>query len=401
MMTRHLVHFGCVLAIIVLISIIMNITLSSSLEKNIALTYYRQNQASAQHYEPFKYQFIKNSYADSNTRQIVSNVSSNQNGTTNDDATTIKQPDTTITLLSLLFSFGIVSTILFVVNYFIKGSKMEFWDIVRDGSGFPSLARFQFLLWTFILMFAVLGVFLIRLFMGTPKLPDDIPENLLILTGISIAVPFVSNPLSSMKYGDRKPITGTLAVDPLNAKNRRPLKTMLMENDKPTVSRFQMFAWTWISIIIYLGYFFSQITLLTDVNILVVPDIPQVFVYLMGLSQVAYVGNKATLSKSIAVTQVVPKQAAARQPVTIRGTNFGPKEQGRVLFEDGNKEELGNQVIVPTSRIKRWEESVIIIEVPDQAEGLNAGDYYIRVDSRGLLTHKAGGLDEEAQITVT
>jgi hypothetical protein len=101
------------------------------------------------------------------------------------------------------------------------------------------------------------------------------------------------------------------------------------------------------------------------------------------------------------VTQVVPKQAAATKPVTIRGTNFGPKEQGRVLFEDGKKEELGNQVIVPTSRIKRWEEIVIIIEVPNQAEGLNAGDYYIRVESRGLLTHKAGGLDEEAQITVT
>jgi hypothetical protein len=91
MMTRHLVHFGCILAIIVLISIIMNITLSSSLEKNIAFIYYQQNQASAQHYEPFKYQFIKNSYAESNTRQIVSNVSSNQNGTTDDDdATTIK-----------------------------------------------------------------------------------------------------------------------------------------------------------------------------------------------------------------------------------------------------------------------------------------------------------------------
>jgi hypothetical protein len=400
-MTRHLVHFACILANIVLISIIMNNILPSSPEKNIAFMYHQPNQASVKHYEPFKYQFIKNSYADSRAKQIVSNASSNQNGTT-DVSATIKQPDTTITFWFLLLSFLIVSVILFVVNYFIKGSKMEFWDIVRDGSGFPSLARFQFLLWTFILMFAILGVFLIRLFMGTPTLPNDIPENLLILTGISIAVPFVSNPLSSMKYGDRKPTTGTLAVEPLNGKNRRPLKTMLMENDKPTVSRFQMFSWTWISIITYLGYSFSQTTfMLTDVNILTVPDIPQVFVYLMGLSQVAYVGNKATLSKSIAVTQVLPKQAAAKQPVTIRGTNFGTQEEGRVLFEDGKKEELGNQVIVSISRIKRWNENIIVIEIPDRQEGLNAGVYYIRVDSRGLLTYKAGGLDEEAQITVT
>ena len=40
-----------------------------------------------------------------------------------------------------------------------------------------------------------------------------------------------------------------------------------MENEKPTVFRFQMFAWTVINIIIFLGFFFSQTTfLLNDVN---------------------------------------------------------------------------------------------------------------------------------------
>ena len=48
-----------------------------------------------------------------------------------------------------------------------------------------------------------------------------------------------------------------------------------------------MFAWTWISIIIYLGYFFLQ-TFLTDLNDLAVPDIPQIFVYLMGLRYVIW-----------------------------------------------------------------------------------------------------------------
>ena len=183
---------------------------------------------------------------------------------------------------------------------------MAFGDIIRDGSGFPSLARFQFLLWTFILMFAVLSVYFIRLFMGTPQLPNDLPTNLLILTGISVAVPFVSNPISTIKYGGTKPASGTLKEG-----DRRRLATMLMENEKPTVSRFQMFAWTIISIIIYLGFFFSTTTfLLDDVNALSVPDIPQIFVVLMGLSQTAYVGNKATISKSLTILQVVPNKSA-------------------------------------------------------------------------------------------
>ena len=60
--------------------------------------------------------------------------------------------------------------IFFIVAYILKGSKMKFGDIIRD----PSLARFQFLVWTFIVMFAVLSVYFIELFMGKPtKLTVD------------------------------------------------------------------------------------------------------------------------------------------------------------------------------------------------------------------------------------
>jgi hypothetical protein len=260
-------------------------------------------------------------------------------------------------------------------------------------NGFPSLARFQFLLWTFIVLFAVLGVLLIRMFMGISGIPNDIPENLLILTGISIAVPFVSNPISGIKYGERKPPTGTLRDE-----DRRRLATMLMENEKPTVSRFQMFAWTIISIIVYLGFFLLQtIFLLTDVNELEVPDIPQIFVYLMGLSQAGYVGVKGTISKSLTVTQVLPKEARINEDVIIVGTNFGP-EKGSVFFEDGPKDIVGNQVPVPPeTNIKEWQETRIHIKVPS---GLRAGDYYIRVENRGLVSYKGGGKDDEARFTM-
>ena len=236
-------------------------------------------------------------------------------------------------------------------------------------------------------MFAVLGIFLIRLFNGISEIPSEIPENLLILTGISVAVPYVSNPISGMKYGERRPPTGTLT----DLDSRR-LATMLMENEKPTVSRFQMFAWTIISIIVYLGFFFSQkILLLNEVNELVVPDIPQVFVYLMGLSQAGYIGVKATISKALTVTQVLPKQARINEDVIITGANFSsPNKRGRVFFEDGPIDEAGDQVPVPLRDIKDWQETKIHIKVPSQ--GLVARtNYYIRVENRGLLSYKGGG----------
>jgi hypothetical protein len=230
--------------------------------------------------------------------------------------------------------------------------------------------------------------------MGTPVLPNDIPTNLLILTGISVAVPFVSNPISNIKYGERAPTQGTL-----KEYDRRRLATMLMENDKPTVSRFQMFAWTIISIIVYLGFFFSQtIFLLTDVNKLVVPDIPQIFVYLMGLSQAGYVGVKGTISKSLTIIQVLPNKAHINEDVIIVGTNFG-SEKGSVFFEDGPKETAGNQVPVQQQDIKEWQETRIHIKVPSQ--GLVAStDYYIRVENKGLLSYKGGGQDDEARFTM-
>jgi hypothetical protein len=296
-------------------------------------------------------------------------------------------PNPWISVSSFLISVAIVSGIFIFVAYCLKGKNMAFGDIIRDGSGFPSLARFQFLLWTFIIMFAVLSVYFIRLFMGTPQLPNELPTNLLILTGISVAVPFVSNPISTAKYGGTKPASGTLKEG-----DRRRLATMLMENEKPTVSRFQMFAWTIISIIIYLGFFFSKTTfLLGDVNTLSVPDIPQIFVVLMGLSQTAYVGNKATVTSLVTVLRVSPNQAVANADVQIVGANFGKQTDGSVMFEDGPPETTGNQITVQTVDIKDWQENKIQIKVPSL--GLTPGTtYYVRVSSAGVISYKSGGL---------
>ena len=175
---------------------------------------------------------------------------------------------------------------------------------------------------------------------------------------------------------------------------------MFMENDKPTVSRFQMFAWTIISIVIYLSFFVLEMfSAGFIVNTNKVPDIPQIFVYLMGLSQIAYVGNKATISQSLSVSKVTPNEASSNEDIIILGTNFGNEtEKGKVLFEDGNKDAIGKQVFVKPEGIIEWSDSRIHIKVPGELESKKI--YYIRVTNRGILSYKGGGQDDESKFTM-
>jgi hypothetical protein len=94
---------------------------------------------------------------------------------------------------------------------------------------------------------------------------------------------------------------------------------MLEESKKPSLTRFQMFGWTWIGILIYIAILFSTVsTTLMDMQIarmyqqlqpneveytrlhcdnplrkLTLPDIDPTLVILMGLSQGGYLGGKS------------------------------------------------------------------------------------------------------------
>lgn len=78
--------------------------------------------------------------------------------------------------------------------------KGGFWDIIREGDYYPSSARFQFLLWTFVISFTFLSVYFILLRNGIVNTELDLPTNTLLLMGISIAVPIISNVISKEKY---------------------------------------------------------------------------------------------------------------------------------------------------------------------------------------------------------
>ncbi len=81
--------------------------------------------------------------------------------------------------------------------------KGSFWDIIREGDYFPSLGRFQFFLWTIVISFAFLSIYLIRADGGVFSFDlKALPNQLMELMGISVFVPVVGNALSKYKYSE-------------------------------------------------------------------------------------------------------------------------------------------------------------------------------------------------------
>ena len=254
--------------------------------------------------------------------------------------------DSLFHLFSLIGSF-VISIILIAIIFgigrgLIRPMKppignvpdVHFSDIFRDENWYPSLARFQFLIWTWIILFVVVSIFWYKFFNGIYIISGDvynIPFNLFALMGMTVAVPVASGYISSIKYS-KMISTGKRPT------NLPSFGTMLAENDKPELARFQMFAWTWIAVIFYLISFgFQTSQTFQDPSALKIPDIPTAFVILMGISQGAYVGTKLALSEVFSVTSVKPDQidSTIAYDGVIYGSNFG-KESVSLNLHDMN-----------------------------------------------------------------
>lgn len=329
-------------------------------------------------------------------------------------------------------SFGLIIFILFIawriIKHIRKGSriKIKFWDIIRDENWYPSLAYFQFLLWTVIVMFTYFGLNLARYFSGSVTFLG-MPENLVILMGLSAAVPVINNVVSQVKYASTTPVSEPPTRVPPAAETRNKnlpgFKTILMENDKITLPRFQMFAWTWISIIVYLVLVYSKVaTGLGNVENLSLPDLNILFVTLMGLSQGAYVTNKLATSTVFSINGIIPsrlKLQPKNNSLTVLGSNFGNQgsvwiERYRLPSEDMVIKRLG--YVYPkasedqyrryseqfkeeyyyepqdleeqfqATTLKR-EDNRIVVDLDNIRGELKAQEYIIRVEKDGLLTH--------------
>ena len=165
--------------------------------------------------------------------------------------------------------------------------KAKFSDIMRSTDGMPSLSVFQFALWARVAMFVFLTTYLIRILGGVFNVPEMQSNNLLMIIGISCAVPIISNLLSSHNFAKFR----SASMD--REDFLPPVSNMLKENNITTIPRLQIFIWTVIGTSIYLySFLLTTAHLPADLQNLVVPDISPILVLLMALSQGVFLMSK-------------------------------------------------------------------------------------------------------------
>lgn len=207
-------------------------------------------------------------------------------------------------------------------------------------------------------------------------------------------------------------------------------KTMLMENDKITLPRFHVFAWTWIGIIAYLGLLFLEVDgKLGYLEGLPVPELPILFVSLMGLSQVTYLTAKSVKPSFFSINEVRPGKIRLQKEnnlITILGSNFGNGNKCTIWIEyylpvseeektrycpplsEKEKEKMNKEDI--DAYEKEWsneysyyhtcleeqfdvtpktlrEDSRIVVSLDSIKAKLKPQKYVVRVEKDGLLTY--------------
>ena len=194
---------------------------------------------------------------------------------------------------SILIAFA-VDAVLFALMYAViwtrklGGKHLPLRAVISEEDRHPSLARLQLLIWTFVAIFAFLTVSLTRTFSGV-FLSITIPTNILTLIGISAGSPVVSAGVSRHKYDLMGKKYRTEAGD----EGYAPLGDILVENGEFSVTRFQMLAWTFVAVVIFLAILMETLAHLpANLSTLNLPDVSSTLVILTGISQGAYLTGK-------------------------------------------------------------------------------------------------------------
>lgn len=290
--------------------------------------------------------------------------------------------------ITFCLSVLIVSALTYFIIFILKqteilGSKSSDWQtilkaMICENDFYPSLSRAQFLMWTFTVAIVFLWIILIEFlfsYINYNTLNVDklgIPDNLLLLLGMASGVAILSKSLSNYKYKGVQ----------VQSNKLQPLSTMFMESGKPSITRYQMFIWTIISIFTYFTLVLVNIrNNYTHIADIIIPDCPTFLLGLMGVSQLTYVGGKFTSRTSSSISEIVREK---NNKYTILGINFEDKKGSVLIKYLNDKSEIVEEKVIDGNDIELWEASKIKLTIPNVMESNN---YEIRVQNESGISY--------------
>ncbi len=159
---------------------------------------------------------------------------------------------------------------------------VAYWKFAVGADERLSWANVQIITWTGV----VLGSYVA---FGVLKrgFPDSIPDNLLVLMGISIGTQAGSKLVRAVQDSNRKK-KGNNDPNPVEAAGFRGLMAAERDVTKVSVAKLQHLAWTVVAIVFYLIVVWRGLT----AGATSLPDIGNGLPTLMGISASGYIANK-------------------------------------------------------------------------------------------------------------
>jgi hypothetical protein len=258
----------------------------------------------------------------------------------------------------------IILLLLFIIVKFIF--KGQITKLTEGADKRLSLSKFQFLLWFIVLLYSYIVLYIVRYQAGDASPINQIPSNLLILTGASAGTMLAAKGITS-SYVQNGSISKTPEDDPTKSN----LTNLVNDDDNISdLSKIQMLTWTLVAIGIYLlSALPASVANYKDGLI----DIDTSLMVLMGLSQGTYLGKKLISTTTPTLTGATPPAGIADTEVILSGTNLGSSQNGSVI-------RFGS-INIPSLE---WSTTSIKVKVP---QGLKPGAITISVTINGVTSN--------------
>jgi hypothetical protein len=225
---------------------------------------------------------------------------------------------------SLLVGFLFLVVYLFIAAVATKHKKP--WEFLRSGDGRLSTSKFQFFVWTGVVVFTFTLYQFARYYNSHWELFDNytsLPVNVLWAMGMAAGTSVVAKGIAASFDA-----SGRTANVP---KDKKAPDTGLVASDdgSPDLSKIQMLTWTVIAVVAYLAsavHGFNAFALCDPTPQITCnfPDISTTLLTLMGIGQAGYLGAKLTTVESPRITAAKPPADVAGKVVTLTGQDFGP-----------------------------------------------------------------------------
>lgn len=251
-------------------------------------------------------------------------------------------------------SYGVVAVLLlYALSVWVTGRLSPF-QAAMGADGRLSTSRFQFLLWTAVVVFSYSWLYAARAHEGAWQAIGDIPANVLLAMGISVGTLAAAKGITSSYL-----LNGLIDKPAQPPENASAADLVRNDNDAPDLTKIQMLVWTFVAAAVYLAQVAFTWTEYAECTAGVLPgecrfpDIDPALMVLMGLGQGAYLGNKLVTVSTPRIGTSTPPSGGWGTLVTLKGQAFGASADGQWVTLDDRP--------VP---VETWSDTEVAVRIP-------------------------------------